>query len=358
MTVLDELSQVSILEVAQDLGLEVNRNRMVCPFHEENTPSLVLYPHTNSFYCFGCAKTGNSITLFSEIRQLSIKDTIQTMAQTYLSGYSPQQYQKSTKPLSAKNTLQTVDVKKLQEKEKPVEEIHSQIYETFRDCCLQQPSNELSKSGLEYIKSRGFTDKTIQDFRLFMVKDYANVSWSLKQRFSTLDLQESGLFNDKNNLIFYAHPLIIPYYRNGRIVYLQGRVLGPPPEGHGRYQFLYKHPLTLFNADALDKIKLDQDVYITEGAFDCMRLVQAGKTAVSLGTANVFKKDWAKLFKRANVIFYLDNDKAGHKAADELEKIFSHFGLTCSRKQLPDEYKDVNDYYTDKLGSNEQLNLF
>jgi DNA primase len=114
----------------------------------------------------------------------------------------------------------------------------------------------------------------------------------------------------------------------------------------------------LFNADALDKIKLDQDVYITEGAFDCMRLVQAGKTAVSLGTANVFKKDWAKLFKRANVIFYLDNDKAGHKAADELEKIFSHFGLTCSRKQLPDEYKDVNDYYTDKLGSNEQLNLF
>jgi hypothetical protein len=49
MTVLDELSQVSILEVAQDLGLEVNRNRMVCPFHEENTPSLVLYPHTNSF---------------------------------------------------------------------------------------------------------------------------------------------------------------------------------------------------------------------------------------------------------------------------------------------------------------------
>ncbi|WP_044173207.1 CHC2 zinc finger domain-containing protein [Flectobacillus major] len=358
MNVLDELSQVSILQVAQDLGLEVNRNRMVCPFHDENTPSLVLYPHTNSFYCFGCAKTGNSITLYAEIRQLSVKDTIQTMAREYLGGYENNAYHASKKPVVTKNTLQVVDVRKMQEKEKPVEEIHSQIYEAFRDYCLQQPSNQHSQSALAYLKQRGFTDKTIQDFRLFTVKDYSTASWYLKQRFSSLDLQESGLFNDKNNLIFYAHPLIIPYYRKGRIIYLQGRVIGPPPEGHGRYQFLYKHPLTLFNADVLEKIKLDQDVYVTEGAFDCIRLVQDGKAAVSLGTANVFKKEWAKLFKRANVIFYLDNDKAGHRAADELEKIFSHFGLTCSRKQLPDDYKDVNDYYTGRLGSNEQLGLF
>lgn len=359
MNLIEEIGKVSILEVAQDLGLEVNRNRMVCPYHEEHTASLVLYPHTNSFYCFGCAKTGNSISLYSEIKKISINEAIHEMARTYVPNYvAYSKGQTSVKSIPKGGLLQPVEVKKLQGKEQPTEELHSQIYEAFRDFCLQQASNELSRQALTYLKGRGLTEKTMNDFRLFVVKDYKEATWYLKQRFSTLDLHASGLYNDKYNLIFYAHPIIIPYYRNNRIVYLQGRTIGTPPENHGRYQFLSNHPLTLFNADSLEHIRTGETVYITEGAFDCMRLVQDGKVAVSLGTANVFKREWAKLFKRANVVFYLDNDKAGHRAAEELEKIFTHLGLSCSRKQLPSAYKDVNDYYTDKLGSNEQLGLF
>jgi DNA primase len=135
-------------------------------------------------------------------------------------------------------------------------------------------------------------------------------------------------------------------------------VIGKPVEGTNRYCFLNNQPLTLFNVDTLKKTRTGETVYVTEGAFDCMRLVQEGKIAVSLGTANIFKKEWAKLFLRVNVVFYLDNDKAGHKATEELEKIFTHFNISCTRKNLPADYKDVNDYYTGKLGSNEQLGLF
>jgi DNA primase len=135
-------------------------------------------------------------------------------------------------------------------------------------------------------------------------------------------------------------------------------VIGQAPEKTNRYQFLHNHPLTLFNADVLTDLKLNTQVYVTEGAFDCIRLSQEGKVAVSLGTANIFRKEWAKMFKRAMVVFYLDNDQAGHKAAQELEKLFTDMGISCSRKSLPDSWKDVNDYYTGKLGSNEQLNLF
>jgi hypothetical protein len=38
------------------------RLKMCCPFHDEDTPSMVVYLETNSFHCFGCAKNGNSIT--------------------------------------------------------------------------------------------------------------------------------------------------------------------------------------------------------------------------------------------------------------------------------------------------------
>ena len=34
-----------------------------CLFHEDDTPSLVLYPDTNSFYCFGCGAWGDSANL-------------------------------------------------------------------------------------------------------------------------------------------------------------------------------------------------------------------------------------------------------------------------------------------------------
>lgn len=34
----------------------------VCPFpdHQDNTPSFVIYPDTQSYHCFGCEKNGKA----------------------------------------------------------------------------------------------------------------------------------------------------------------------------------------------------------------------------------------------------------------------------------------------------------
>ena len=356
MTTAEELQRIDILDVARDLGLAVNKyQKCNCPFHEEDTPSLAFYPHTNSYYCFGCGKTGTQITLYMEVRKLDFKQALQEMSAKYLVSANKPQFQ--PKKTYIKPNLQPVKIRPL-EKEQEINLLHVQIYETLRDYCLSQASNQVSKQADEYLKKRGFTDKTIRDFRLFVIKNYTEANTFLKTRFSYIDLQESGLFNEKNNLIFYRHPLMIPYIKEGKIVYLQGRVLGQVQEGFHKYCFLAGKPITLFNVDMLRKIRLDKTVYVTEGAFDCMKLVQEGIPAVSLGTANVFKRDWVDLFKRVEVCFYLDNDQAGHKAANEMEALFRQYGISTHRKAIPAAFKDANEYFTAKLGLNEQLDLF
>jgi DNA primase len=54
----------------------------------------------------------------------------------------------------------------------------------------------------------------------------------------------------------------------------------------------------------------------------------------------------------------LDNDQAGHKAADEMESLFRQYGISTHRKAIPAAFKDANEYFTAKLGLNEQLGLF
>ena len=57
---------VPVRVAAERYGLEVNFGGMVrCPFHEDHTPSMKLYE--DHFYCFGCGKHGDVVTLVSEL---------------------------------------------------------------------------------------------------------------------------------------------------------------------------------------------------------------------------------------------------------------------------------------------------
>lgn len=41
-------------------------NKVKCPLHGEDTPSLKYYEETNTFHCFGCKRTGDVIKLHRE----------------------------------------------------------------------------------------------------------------------------------------------------------------------------------------------------------------------------------------------------------------------------------------------------
>lgn len=52
----------------------------LCPFHQEKHGSFYLYTETNSFYCYGCNKGGDNITLAIALYGVNFKDAV-TMLQ-------------------------------------------------------------------------------------------------------------------------------------------------------------------------------------------------------------------------------------------------------------------------------------
>jgi DNA primase catalytic core len=62
MEISDIKTRLSIHTVLNHYGHHPDRNNMLkCPFHADETPSMKIYPNTNTFNCFGCGKNGDQI---------------------------------------------------------------------------------------------------------------------------------------------------------------------------------------------------------------------------------------------------------------------------------------------------------
>lgn len=68
--------------ISKYVQLKKNGNRYLglCPFHNEKTPSFVVTPDKNMFYCFGCHEHGGPIDFHMKINQASFPETIHTLA--------------------------------------------------------------------------------------------------------------------------------------------------------------------------------------------------------------------------------------------------------------------------------------
>ncbi|MGZ8557615.1 MAG: CHC2 zinc finger domain-containing protein, partial [Chitinophagaceae bacterium] len=55
----------------------------LCPFHNEKTPSFTVSPAKEIYKCFGCGKSGNSISFIMEHEKYSYVDALKWLAKKY-----------------------------------------------------------------------------------------------------------------------------------------------------------------------------------------------------------------------------------------------------------------------------------
>jgi len=56
-----DLERIRLIPITKVLGIQdLGRRRMIkCPFHDDSTASLALYPN-GGYHCFGCGKHGHN----------------------------------------------------------------------------------------------------------------------------------------------------------------------------------------------------------------------------------------------------------------------------------------------------------
>src|SRR6185369_10165807 len=50
-----------------------------CPFHDDRTPSFVIYPHSETFHCFGCRAHGDVISFVQQMEGISFGQTLEAL---------------------------------------------------------------------------------------------------------------------------------------------------------------------------------------------------------------------------------------------------------------------------------------
>ena len=117
------------------------------------------------------------------------------------------------------------------------------------------------------------------------------------------------------------------------------------PKAENRYNNPKGAKIELFNAQAIYNEE-SRPVFIVEGAFDALSIIEAGGLATALNSTSNYKKVLDMVKKqttKSTLILCLDNDAAGAKATAELETGLKELNISYITADICGEYKDPNE---------------
>ncbi len=328
-----------ITEIASSyVNLKRHGRNMVglCPFHGEKTPSFNIYTENGSFYCFGCGAGGDVITFIMKIENLDYVEAVKFLAQRAGMEMPENTYDDS------------------------MSKLRMRIYEANREAARFFHSTLISprgQSGLNYLRGRALSDRTIRHFGLgFADDDWNSLCNFLKNKgFSEYEILSANLAfkNRSGNGIHdrFVNRVMFPIIDlRGNVIAFGGRIMTDekPKYLNTSDTPVFKKSENLFslnNAKSSDT----RTLILCEGYMDVIALNQAGFTnaVATLGTA--LTNEQAVLMKRYadEVIICYDADGAGQKATARAIQILRNAGLPIKILTVPSG-KDPDEFIRSK----------
>ena len=329
-------SKLSVVDVVSSyLKLEKSgiNFRARCPFHNERTPSFFVSPGRETFHCFGCGKGGDIFTFVEEIEGLEFRETLKMLAERAGVALSPEH----GRTRSVLGRLRTVL------------EISLNFYQT-----------QLRKNNvvLEYIRERGISKESVEDFRLgFAPLGWRNLADFLRgKKFDLGDAEAAGLVVRSNKsgsgqeyYDRFRGRLMFPFFDySGRPIGFSSRVVpgieeAPGREIQGKYVNSPETPLfhksrVFYGIDrAKQHIRESDRVILVEGQIDTIMAHQAGTRNVVGVSGTALSGEHVDILSRLtdNITVVLDSDEAGFKASERSVRLALSKGMYVSVVDLP-----------------------
>ncbi len=344
---IDQIKQeVSLINLVEARGFALKPHGsdyvMCCPFHEDDTASLVITPSKNLWHCMGACQTGGSvIDWVMKTEGVSFRHAVELL-------------QNNLPHLAAENEGKQPKVIKQNTKQKlPTSLIaNADHQETLRQIIdYYHGTLKTSPEALEYLESRGLRNAELIDtFKL----GYANrtLAYRLPQKNRQAGatirgkLQEIGVLRKSGHEHFNGSIVIPVFDERGVITEVYGRkVLGKRlRKGTAMHTYLPGPHQGVWNSQA---IKVSTEVILCESLIDAMTFWCAGfrNVTTSYGTSG-FNDDHLKLFIESGVekvLIAYDRDEAGNTATEKLAEKLNENGMDVYRVLFP-KGMDANEY--------------
>ena len=298
-----------------------------CPFHNEKTPSFLISPVRQTFYCFGCGEKGDIFSFVEKFEGLDFKGALEALA--HKAGIELKNFRKE-------------DNERPDEKDKmfAIMEAATKFFEN---------QLENSKPNLNYLEKRGVLTNSVSKWRLGFARDeWRGLCDELaRQGFSKDEMLKVGLIKkiDKEEKYYdtFRNRIMFPIFDVAdRVIAFSGRALKeddktPKYLNSPETKLFYKSEVLYgFNVAKNYIRKLDYTVLV-EGQMDLIMSHQVGiyNTVASSGTAltSLHLKKIQKLSNR--VIIAYDSDSAGEKASRRAAELALSSGMEVKIVTLP-----------------------
>jgi DNA primase len=315
-----------------------------CPFHNEKSPSFTVSPAKEIYKCFGCGKSGNTITFLMEHEKYSYVEALRWLA----ARYNIEIEETETSP-AQKIAQQTAD-SLYAINHFAMDFFTKQYWDTEDGATIAQ----------SYMQHRGFLRPIVEKFKIgYNPSDRDSLAKALIQnQFNPELFARTGLVVERDGgwQDNYRDRIIFPIHNTtGKIIGFGARQIAkndrspkyintPENEIYIKSRILYG---SYFARTAIDKAN---ECLLVEGYTDVVSLHQAGIENVVASGGTSLTIDQLRLVKKytQNLTIIYDGDAAGVKAALRGLDMALEEGLNVQLVLIPDN--EDPDSYVNKVG--------
>lgn len=328
-------------DIVDVIGSYINlndKNKALCPFHDDHSPSFSVQPDKQIYKCFSCGESGNVITFVQKYNGITFVEALKMLADR----------------ANIKVDINTT--KKVNTKYEKLYEINDTVNKYFK-------ANLLSSEGIKatkYLEERKISKDIINEFNIGL-STTNKLSNILSKKYSYDDLVKLDIVKEINGRYYdtFQDRIIFPIIdENNNVIAFSGRKYTNedlnnntlPKYSNTKETDIFKKSEVFYNINnAITEIKKKREIIITEGFMDTIRMSSIGyKNVVAIMGTAFTQKHLEKIIKwKCKVILNLDQDDAGVKGTIEAGETLLKNNIDTEVIVFED-YKDSDDFIKNK----------